>query len=420
MINAGQVLIGRYRVIKMIGKGGMSTVYQAMDLTTGNLLAIKDVERTGKDDNAAVEQSLVAEGRMLKQLSNAHLPRIYDILENPSSFLLVMDFIEGESLDKVIAREGAQNMDRVLDWGMQICEVFDYLHNQPTPIIYRDMKPANVILQPNGQLKMIDFGTARTQKFGVVMAADTLCLGTAGFAAPEQFGGFGQSTARTDIFCLGATLYNMITGHSPCDRPQGILPLEKWNPALKDTPLSYIITKCTRNDPNARYQTARELYEDLQKVRMGTFGVPVHSRSGRSGRDFQKQNVKPAGGLTGGLSGLLSFSKVAVAEKQKPVPRNTGVHGSRWQAAPAAPAQQYAPQQQYYPQSPAPEAQSQPDNPWRKLTLIGLLVAIVMVVFGLILMAMEQLTAGLVFAVIALGAAVLGALGVVFSRRSDG
>ena len=174
MLYAGQVLNERYQIIKEIGKGGMSTVYQARDLSTGNLLAVKDVKRTGKEANQAIEQSLVTEGNMLMKLSNSHLPRIYDIIENADSFMMVMDFIEGESLDKVIARDGAQPMDRVLDWGMQICEVFEYLHNQPTPIIYRDMKPANVILKPDGQLMMIDFGSARTEKFGGVMAADSL------------------------------------------------------------------------------------------------------------------------------------------------------------------------------------------------------------------------------------------------------
>ena len=184
---------------------------------------------------------------MLKQLSNPHLPKIYEIIENSDNFMLVMDFIEGESLDKVIARTGPQSVDQALDWGMQICDVFYYLHNQPIPIIYRDMKPANVMLQPDGKLMMIDFGTARTQKVGVQMQADTICIGTAGFAAPEQFGGIGQSTARTDIFCLGATLYNFVTGHSPCEKPMGILPLEMWNPALANSPIAEIIYKSSRS-----------------------------------------------------------------------------------------------------------------------------------------------------------------------------
>ena len=450
MLNTGQLLNERYQIIKVIGRGGMSTVYQAKDLSTGRLLAVKDVARAGKESDQAVEQSLVTEGNMLKQLSNNHLPRIYDIIENYDSFMLVMDFIEGESLDKVITREGAQPMDRVLDWGMQICEVFDYLHNQPVPIIYRDMKPANVILQPNGQLMMIDFGTARTQKLGVAMAADTLCLGTAGFAAPEQFGGIGQSTPKTDIFCLGATLYNMITGHSPCDRPQGILPLENWNPALKDTPLSYIIYKCTRNDPDARYASARELYEDLSKARQGQFGG--FGNSGKlGGREWQKQKVKGSntGNLAGGLSGLLNFGKTAQdkshAIQQEPAghqpvtgPANTGygaantVHNG-WQTGAAVvatdhyrqdPYQQNPYQQNPYQQDPYyghnGAAVQNTQSPWKKIMIIGLAIAVVMILLGFVLLLMDQMLAGLVFMIIALGAAALAVMGVVMARRTEG
>jgi len=429
MVNAGQVLNNRYQIIKEIGKGGMSTVYQARDLSNGNLLAIKDVARTGQQENQVVEQSLVTEGKMLMQLTNSHLPKIYDIIEQPDSFMLVMDYIQGESLDRIIAREGAQPMARVLDWGMQICEVFDYLHNQPKPIIYRDMKPANVILQPNGQLMMIDFGTARTQKDNVVMAADTICFGTAGFAAPEQFGGFGQSTARTDIFCLGGTLYNMITGHSPCDRPTGIRPLEEWNPALKDTPISYIIYKCTRNDPDMRYQTAKELYEDLHKAQTGNFGDPATwgqsgKLTGNLGKAWQKQDMKPVGGLSG-LSGLLPFGKSAAQEKPKAQEQNNG----GWQTAQPAPAAPAAPHSAgalganvaynyHVPANSMLEQQQALDNPWRKIMLIGLIIAVVMVVFSVISIVLNLLTVGLIFLIIAIGAAALAVIGVIFSRRS--
>lgn len=419
MLNAGQVLRDRYEIIKMIGKGGMSTVYQAKDLINGNLLAVKDVERTGKDANQAVEQSLMTEARMLKQFSNKHLPKIYDIIEQPESFLMVMDFIHGESLDQVIAREGAQPMDRVLDWGMQICEVFHYLHNQYTPIIYRDMKPANVMLQPNGQIMMIDFGTARTQKVGVMMSADTLCLGTAGFAAPEQFGGQGQSDARTDIFCLGGTLYNMITGHSPSDRPVGIRPLEEWNPALKDTPISYIIYKCTRNDPNARYQTAMELYEDLAKARAGTFGDP--STWGTSGkltenlsRNFQKQNLKLTGGLSSGLSGLLPFAKGNNSDKG-----GTGnlTERTKETKAPPVEADHGFKKVEYQPMTPLVEEQD--PGPWKKITLISLVIASIMVVLGIVMILADVFTAGMVCLIVSMGAAALAVVGLIFTKRAE-
>lgn len=348
MLQPGDLVYGRYEILNTVGKGGMSIVYRVKDLQTNTILALKDVKRAAAGDNQVVEQSLVAEGRMLMQLTDSHLPRIYDIIEERDKIMLVMEFIQGESLDRVIAREGAQSVDRVLDWGMQICQALHYLHSQPVPIIYRDMKPANVMLQPDGTLKMIDFGTARTQKVGVAMQADTICIGTAGFAAPEQFGGIGQSTARTDIFCLGATLYNMVTGHSPCDRPIGILPLEQWNSALANSPISEIITKCTRNDPDARYQTAMDLYADLQLARNGAYKV-----SGKRGYGFnlttslrrqgwQKQEAQ--GMITSGLSELFQrpagSGLLKSAEQEKAATRtevSARAAESPWQTAVARP-----------------------------------------------------------------------------------
>lgn len=418
MMNTGQLLHERYQILRVIGRGGMSTVYQVRDLKEGRLLAIKDIARNGQKDHAAIEATLVTEGRLLKSLSNRHLPKIYDIIEQKDSFQLVMDYIEGESLDKVIARQGAQPMDTVLSWGIQICEVLDYLHNQPVPIIYRDMKPANLILQPDGQLMMIDFGTARTQKLGVNMEADTTCLGTAGFAAPEQFGGIGQSTPRTDIYCLGATLYNMVTGHSPCDPPKGIHPLERWDPALKDTPISYIINKCTRKDPAARYQSASELCEELKKARRGVFGVPsARGNSGKlnenRGRVWQHQRVTGSlktEAVSGVLSGLVNRGKSRDL-------KNEQAAAAGWQV-----------EKKTVPQSHMAESAVQPapwqegttdDGAWRRVMYAGLFVAITMVLLGMVMLLFQALTIGLVCMIVALGGAALAVIGLVFSRREE-
>jgi len=459
MLNVGTVIKDRYEILKVVGKGGMSTVYKARCLQDGKMLAVKDMVRKDNKNNQSVEQTLNAsEGRMLKQLSNPHLPKIYDIIETEESIMLVMDFIEGESLDKVIARTGPQKMENVLDWGMQICVVFDYLHNQPEPIIYRDMKPANVMLQPNGQIRMIDFGTARREKVGVMMQEDTVCIGTAGFAAPEQFGGFGQSTAKTDIFCLGATLYNMITGHSPCDPPKGILPLERWDPALKKSPLCDIIYKCTRNDPDERYQTAMELYQDLYAARMGLYKPGLFGRAAKGNAadaGFQQQRVKQYGGAAG-LSGLLKKNNV---EKKTDTP-NT------WQVVPNNPVQQAAPVQkppvavmpkqqpaapvqqwQYETKQPRPVPQNGPavgyvpqngpavgyvpqnrpaagyvpqnTGSGGKLTITAAIVAVVLVLIGMILMVLQMTTLSLVVLICAVGAVVLALAGVILSKTSS-
>ena len=417
MLHAGEVLLDRYEILKMIGKGGMSTVYQARDLVSQQLLAVKDVDRSGLQQNQVVEQSLTAEGRMLKQLSNPHLPKIYDIIEQPEKIMLVMDYIQGESLDKVIARQGAQSVEQTLDWGMQICEVLHYLHSQPTPIIYRDMKPANVMLQPNGQLMLIDFGTARTEKVGIEMKADTVCIGTAGFAAPEQFGGFGQSTARTDIFCLGATMYNMVTGHSPCDRPTGILPLEQWKPELANSPISEIIKKCTRNDPDARYQTAMELHEDL---RLASIGAYRSSRRGLSGNLWQKQSVQEKGLLTAGLSGILQRSRSGqssqLPQKEKganvPSTLSASVHSNGWQSAPLRQAAQEQQIPQHFRQTAPPE-----DTLLSRLILIAVLVAGIFAVLAVVLAVLRITGAAVVFLLIAFASAAAAVVGMILSRR---
>lgn len=414
MLHAGEVLQGRYQIIKIVGKGGMSTVYQARDLTNQNLLAVKDVERSGQTADRVVEQSLGAEGKMLKQLSNPHLPKIYDIIENTENFMLVMDFIEGESLDKVIAREGPQSPERVCYWGMQICEVFDYLHKQPKPIIYRDMKPANLILKPDGTLMMIDFGTARTQKDDVVMAQDTTCIGTAGFAAPEQYGGSGQSTARTDIFCLGATLYNMIVGRMPSSIVG--VPFENLNPLDPDMPLSDIIRKCTKSDPLERYQTAMELYEDLYLASTGAFRSSSKAKSGGLRKvEWQKQNFSGTGMISGALAGKIQrgktettpFREVPVTPAQEKSSPETATAAWQEQAQHAAAGTEYYKEQNF----------DQPDDIWHKVMMIGVLVAMIFLVLSVVLILCNQITAAIVFMMIALGAAALAVVGVIQNRR---
>lgn len=314
MLETGKIVCDRYEVVRAIGHGGMSTVYLARDNTTGRQVAIKDVDRNGQDSaNHLIVQSLAAEGNLLKRLSNPHLPRIYDIIEEAESFMLIMDYVEGDSLDKVLEESGAQRVEDIYRWSIQICDVLDYLHRQNPPVVYRDMKPANVILKPDGNIMLIDFGTARTQKIGKMLSSDTICIGTEGFAAPEQFGGISQSDARTDVFCLGTTMYNLITGHSPSEPPKGIQPLSLFDAALEDTPLDLIIRKCTRNDPDERYQTALELRKDLEDAQAGAF--QPSRRRGMSGilrsSAWQVQKLKSSSGSTGELSGLLGRGNAA-------------------------------------------------------------------------------------------------------------
>ena len=229
MAERGTIIEGKYEVLKLIGKGGMSKVYLAMDKNLNKQWAIKEIERKAYDKkNEVVVASAMAEANMMKKLDYPSLPRIVDIIEKENVIYVVMDYIEGETLSSVLSKEGAQPQEVVIEWAKELCRVLDYLHTQNPPIIYRDMKPANIMLQPNGNIKLIDFGIAREYKEQNL--ADTVSLGTKGYAAPEQFGGKGQTDARTDVYCLGVTLYHLLTGQNPCEPPYEIYPIRYWNP----------------------------------------------------------------------------------------------------------------------------------------------------------------------------------------------
>lgn len=266
MLEIGSVIDGKYKILNVVGKGGMSVVYLAMNERANKQWAIKEVRKDGMQSFEVVKQNLVAETDLLKKLNHPHLPSIIDVIDCDDTFLIVMDYIEGNPLSKALETSGAQNQDDVIEWSKQLCDVLGYLHSRKPPIIYRDMKPSNVMLKPDGNVMLIDFGTAR--EFKSTSVADTTCLGTQGYAAPEQFGGHGQTDARTDIYCLGATMYHLVTGHNPATPPYEMYPIRQWNPMLSSG-LEEIILKCTQRNPEDRYQSCAELlyaldhYKDL-------------------------------------------------------------------------------------------------------------------------------------------------------------
>lgn len=281
MLEIGSVVDGKYKVLNKIGQGGMSIVYLVMNERANKQWAIKEVRKDGVRDFEVVKQGLVVETDMLKRLKNPHLPSIVDVIDQKDNFLIVMDYIEGNPLSEKLKEYGAQPQELVIEWAKQLCDVLGYLHTRTPAIIYRDMKPANIMLKPDGNLTLIDFGTAREYKEYNI--ADTTCLGTRGYAAPEQFGGKGQTDERTDIYCLGATLYHLVTGMNPCEPPFEIKPIRQINPLLSSG-LEKIILKCTKQDPSERYQSCAELmyalehydeiddrYRRRQKIKLAVF-----------------------------------------------------------------------------------------------------------------------------------------------------
>lgn len=257
MAVAGDVIDGKYEILKLIGAGGMSKVYLAMDKRLNKQWAVKEITKRTRDmNNEVVIQSAIAEANMIKKLDHPALPRIVDIIENGDMIFVIMDYIEGETLGSVLKAEGPQPQELVVEWALQLCEVLDYLHTRNPSIIYRDMKPDNIMLKPDGNIKLIDFGIAREYKEH--KSSDTIGLGTRGYAAPEQFGGQAQTDPRTDIYCLGMTMHHLLTGKNPGEPPYETYPIRHWNPQLS-TGLEVIIQKCINLDPDKRYQSCAEL-----------------------------------------------------------------------------------------------------------------------------------------------------------------
>lgn len=259
MAEIGSVIDGKYEILRKIGQGGMSVVYLAMDTHLNKQWAVKEIRKKGNGkDDVVIVNSLLAEANMMKKLDHPSLPRIVDIIDNGETIFVVMDYIEGESLDKILLEYGPQPEELVIAWAKQLCDVLSYLHSQKPPIIYRDMKPANIMLKPEGNIKIIDFGIAREYKEQSL--ADTTVLGTKGYAPPEQYS--GQTDARSDIFALGMTMHHSLTGIDPRGGEKYV-PVRMWNPELSEG-IEIIIDKCVQPAAENRYQNCSDLLYDLE------------------------------------------------------------------------------------------------------------------------------------------------------------
>lgn len=267
MTEIGTVIDGKYEILKEIGRGGMSIVYLAMDKHLNKQWAVKEIRKkgSGKNDEIVVN-SLLAEANMMKKLDHPSLPRIVDIIDNGITIYVVMDYIEGESLDKILNEYGAQPEEMVVGWAKQLCDALSYLHSQKPSIIYRDMKPANVMLKPEGNIKIIDFGIAREYKEQNL--ADTTVLGTKGYAPPEQYS--GQTDPRSDIYALGMTMHHLLTGVDPRNG-EAYAPVRQWNPELSEG-IEIIIDRCVEPAAENRYQSCADLLYDLEHPELITKG----------------------------------------------------------------------------------------------------------------------------------------------------
>ena len=283
LLAPGDLLHGRYRIINQVGTGGYGAVYRARDTPAGDkTVAIKAIHLRGLKPQEAIEatDTFNREVSLLSGLSHPNLPRVYDHFTDAAHWFLVMDFIEGETLEDYVkhtATTGQLPLTDVLEIGIQLCTVLDYLHTRQPPIIFRDVKPANVMRTRAGHLYVIDFGIARRHKPGQLR--DTTALGSPGYAAPEQYGR-SQTTAQTDIYSLGVTLHQLLTGHDPAEILFHLPPLDSLAPHLPPA-LTVLIDRMLDLDASKRPGSMAEVQTALRDIahesRRGLVALPPAS-----------------------------------------------------------------------------------------------------------------------------------------------
>lgn len=278
----GTVLRGRYKILELIGQGGMGAVYKAEDLRlAGRLCAVKEIlPNLGSlpEELEQMQQQFYREASVLARLDHPNLPKVSDYFAEEGRELLVMDYVPGRDLKELV--DEARRQERflsereVLSWAAQLCDALSYLHSQNPPVLHRDIKPANIKLTPRGTIKLVDFGLVK------VMAPDdsrTITVvqgrGTVQYTPLEQYGGdTGHTDVRSDIYSLGATLYHLLTGTPPADakqrflKPGSLVPPREINPKLSVRTERAILHAMAMH-PDQRPASVEELREELLGTR---------------------------------------------------------------------------------------------------------------------------------------------------------
>jgi len=244
----------------------MGAVYQAADTRIpGKTWAVKemsDAAITNPLEKQQVRANFRQEALMLARLDHRNLPKVTDHFGEGGKQYLVMDFIEGETLAERLERDGGPlPVDEVLNWAEQLCDVLEYLHGQSPPVIFRDLKPGNVMVTPDRAVKLIDFGIARIFKPG--KTTDTAYFGTTGYAPKEQYGK-GQTDARSDVYGLGAMLHHLLTGVDPVDNPFYFGDIRQLNERV-DAHVADCIMQALADNPDERWQSVTEMKAALTK-----------------------------------------------------------------------------------------------------------------------------------------------------------
>lgn len=316
MLKNGEILDNKYCIIKQLGKGGTGHVYLAENIKIGNTWAVKEVDIT-----KVLRGNILAEVEILKKVNHRSIPRIIDVIENDNFLYIIEDYFEGTNLKELIWQRQACTEQEIIKWFNQLGDILFHLHNiKPNPIIYRDMKPSNVIIDQENNAKLVDLGIAREYKKG--QDSDTAYIGTRGYAAPEQYSGVIQTDERTDIYGLGVTMYHAITGVNPNLPPYKLMPVRRIKNSLSYH-IERIIQRCTQTDPLLRYQSVQQLLDDLNNNSNACISISsdvnpanktlsskliiIGSLSPRAGSSFVTVNLAAAASELGQETAIIEF-----------------------------------------------------------------------------------------------------------------
>ena len=290
----GKIINNRYVIVNGIASGGFGVVYLSRDLNLpGKHWAIKEMHQAEGIPLDVVERSFRIEAQILAGLEHPNIPGIVDFFVEDKKLYLVMDYISGETVDKMIKNLKEHEYfpeDIVISWALTICDVLQYLHERPNPIIFRDMKPSNIMITNHGDLKLIDFGIAKIFQ-GSTSQVTQYALLTGGYAPPEQW--LGKAEPKSDIYALGATLFHILTRHHPRDFTPYFPPVNELNPSVSDA-LSKIIAKALELKPQDRLQSIGEVKQELlnlQSVKKGDIHISL-AREYEAKGDFFSANFE--------------------------------------------------------------------------------------------------------------------------------
>ncbi len=312
----GKLIAGRYEIIEEIGKGGMARVYKSRDNLLNRYVAVKVLKDDYKDDKEFVRR-FNTEAQAAASLSNPHIVSIYDVGCENGMYYIVMEYIEGETLKDYIDRVEVIPWRKAAEFALQICEGIEEAHNNS--VIHRDIKPQNIIMDPDGVLKITDFGIARAATQATTTMASNNTIGTAHYLSPEQARG-GYTDERTDIYSMGVVMYEMLTGVLPFDDSTAVAiaikhlqetptPITEINPTVPEA-LEAIVMKAMTKEQNGRYSSITDMISDINKVLIDPDIQVYNKRKPRSTNSVSGSNtvklptVNRDGGLDSRIPGI--------------------------------------------------------------------------------------------------------------------